>query len=144
MYESLPRQGPGKRDCAARALRLCAGLPRTPVIVDLGCGDDAISYMSCLIDFAAAFSTAHAHMNPGGVLVTTPHSAPDLGRWQQKDRTKRGGTIPGIDEEPSGRGPISACRICSGSSGFKRIPPQISGNCLSNHPGWLFLFPDHW
>lgn len=38
VYESLPRQGPGNRDCAARALRLCAGLPRTPVIVDLGCG----------------------------------------------------------------------------------------------------------
>lgn len=38
VYESLPRQGPGNRDCTARALRLCAGLPRTPVIVDLGCG----------------------------------------------------------------------------------------------------------
>lgn len=38
VYESLPRQGPGNRDCAARALRLCAGLPRTPMIVDLGCG----------------------------------------------------------------------------------------------------------
>jgi len=38
VYESLPRQGPGNRDCAAKALRLCMGLPRTPVIVDLGCG----------------------------------------------------------------------------------------------------------
>ena len=38
VYESLPRQGPGNRDCAARALRLCAGLPRAPMIVDLGCG----------------------------------------------------------------------------------------------------------
>ncbi len=34
--------------------------------------DDAISYMSCLADFAAAFRTAYAHLNPGGVLVTTP------------------------------------------------------------------------
>lgn len=36
LYESLPRKGPGNR--AARALRLCVGLPRIPVIVDLGCG----------------------------------------------------------------------------------------------------------
>ncbi len=38
VFESLPRQGPGNGDCAARALRLCTGLPRTPMIVDLGCG----------------------------------------------------------------------------------------------------------
>ena len=38
VYENLPRQGPGNRDCAARALRLCAGLPRAKTIVDLGCG----------------------------------------------------------------------------------------------------------
>lgn len=34
--------------------------------------DDAISHMNCLADFAAAFRTAHAHLNPGGVLVVTP------------------------------------------------------------------------
>ena len=34
--------------------------------------DDALSYMSCLADFAAAFRTAYAHLNPGGVLVATP------------------------------------------------------------------------
>ena len=38
VYENLPRQGPGNRDCAAKALRLCTGLPRVPMIVDLGCG----------------------------------------------------------------------------------------------------------
>lgn len=38
VFESLPRQGPGSRDCAARALRLCEGLPAAPVILDLGCG----------------------------------------------------------------------------------------------------------
>ena len=38
VYESLPRQGPGSRDCAVRALGLCVGLPRTPEILDLGCG----------------------------------------------------------------------------------------------------------
>ena len=34
--------------------------------------DDAISYMSCLADFVAAFRTASAHLNPRGVLVVTP------------------------------------------------------------------------
>lgn len=34
--------------------------------------DDAISYMSCLTDLVAAFRIAHAHLNPGGVLVVTP------------------------------------------------------------------------
>ena len=34
--------------------------------------DDAISYMSCLADFVAAFRTASVHLNPGGVLVATP------------------------------------------------------------------------
>jgi len=38
VYESLPRQGPGNRDCVARALRLCKELPQTPVVLDLGCG----------------------------------------------------------------------------------------------------------
>lgn len=34
--------------------------------------DDAISHMSCLADFVAAFRSAHAHLNSGGVLVATP------------------------------------------------------------------------
>jgi SAM-dependent methyltransferase len=34
--------------------------------------DDAISHMTCLADFMAAFRTAAAHLNPGGVLVATP------------------------------------------------------------------------
>jgi SAM-dependent methyltransferase len=34
--------------------------------------DDAISHINCLTDFTAAFRTAHAHLNPGGVLVVTP------------------------------------------------------------------------
>ncbi len=34
--------------------------------------DDAISHMTCLTDFVAAFRTASAHLNPGGVLVATP------------------------------------------------------------------------
>ncbi len=38
VYEALPRQGPGNRACAARALSLCRGLPPSPAVVDLGCG----------------------------------------------------------------------------------------------------------
>jgi SAM-dependent methyltransferase len=38
VYESLPRQGPGNRACAARALGLCADLSKSPAILDLGCG----------------------------------------------------------------------------------------------------------
>lgn len=38
VYEHLPRQGPGNRDCATRALGLCHELPRPATILDLGCG----------------------------------------------------------------------------------------------------------
>lgn len=38
VYETLPRQGPGNRACAARALGLCRDLPEFPEILDLGCG----------------------------------------------------------------------------------------------------------
>jgi hypothetical protein len=34
VYESLPRQGPGNRDCAARALGLCRELQECPAILD--------------------------------------------------------------------------------------------------------------
>jgi SAM-dependent methyltransferase len=38
VFESLPRQGPGNRASAARALALCTELPDSPRILDLGCG----------------------------------------------------------------------------------------------------------
>ncbi len=38
VYEYLPRQGPGNRASAARALALCADLPEAARILDLGCG----------------------------------------------------------------------------------------------------------
>ena len=38
VYENLPRQGPGNRACAARALGLCRDLPHSASILDLGCG----------------------------------------------------------------------------------------------------------
>jgi ubiquinone/menaquinone biosynthesis C-methylase UbiE len=44
VFEPLPRQGPGSRSSAARALALCAGLPAAPVILDLGCGAGAQTF----------------------------------------------------------------------------------------------------
>jgi SAM-dependent methyltransferase len=38
VFENLPRQGPGSRACAARALSLCSELPKSPAVIDLGCG----------------------------------------------------------------------------------------------------------
>lgn len=38
VFGPLPRQGPGSRACAARALALCRELPPCPAVVDLGCG----------------------------------------------------------------------------------------------------------
>ena len=38
LYEGLPRQGPGNRACAAKALGLCRDLPPAPAVLDLGCG----------------------------------------------------------------------------------------------------------
>jgi len=38
VFENLPRQGPGNRTCAARALGFCHELREFPAILDLGCG----------------------------------------------------------------------------------------------------------
>jgi SAM-dependent methyltransferase len=38
LFEPLPRQGPGNRACAERALALCRDLPAAPAVIDLGCG----------------------------------------------------------------------------------------------------------
>ncbi|MFP4367649.1 MAG: class I SAM-dependent methyltransferase [Bacteroidales bacterium] len=44
VYENLPRQGPGNLACSAQALDLCSGLPKSPVILDLGCGVGAQTF----------------------------------------------------------------------------------------------------
>ena len=38
VFEALPRQGPGNRTCAAKALAFCRDLPPSPTVLDLGCG----------------------------------------------------------------------------------------------------------
>ncbi len=70
MYEGLPRQGPGNRGSAARALGLCQGLPPTPAVLDVGCGvggqtlhlaeltDGSITAMDSHAPFVAALTAA--------------------------------------------------------------------------------------
>ena len=41
VFEPLPRQGPGNLASAERALALCADLPASPRVLDLGCGSGA-------------------------------------------------------------------------------------------------------
>lgn len=62
LYESLPRQGPGNRACAARALALCRDLPPTPAVLDLGCG--------------AGGQTLHlAELTSGPIVALDSHAA---------------------------------------------------------------------
>jgi SAM-dependent methyltransferase len=70
VYEPLPRQGPGNRSCAARALGLCTDLPPTPRIVDLGCG--------------AGGQTLHlAELTAGSILAIDTH-APSIERLRAR------------------------------------------------------------
>ncbi len=57
--------------------------------------DDAISHMTCLTDFMAAFRTAHAHLNPGGVLVATPDLT--IETFQQNKTSATPATRDGLD-----------------------------------------------
>jgi len=66
LYESLPRQGPGNRDCAARALALCRDLPLAPAVLDLGCG--------------AGGQTLHLADLTSGSIVALDNHAPSIER----------------------------------------------------------------
>ena len=59
--------------------------------------DDAISYMTCLADLAAAFRTASAHLHPGGVLVATPDVTTETFRQNKTIATP--GTRTGTRDE---------------------------------------------
>ena len=41
VFEALPRQGPGNRASAVKALSLCGELPPAPAVLDVGCGTGA-------------------------------------------------------------------------------------------------------
>ncbi|MEW5773474.1 MAG: class I SAM-dependent methyltransferase [Thermodesulfobacteriota bacterium] len=66
LYESLPRQGPGNRECAARALALCRDLPPTVAALDLGCG--------------VGGQTLHLAELISGPIVAMDRHAPSIGR----------------------------------------------------------------
>lgn len=50
--------------------------------------DDAISHMNCRTDFEAAFRIAHAHLNPGGVLIATPDVTTETFRQNRTTTTE--------------------------------------------------------
>ena len=56
--------------------------------------DDAISHMSSRADFVAALRTAHAHLEPGGVMVATPDVTTETFR---QNRTTTTAAREGID-----------------------------------------------
>jgi len=67
LYESLPRQGPGNRACAEKALGLCRDLPSAPAILDLGCG--------------VGGQTLHlAELLPGAIITALDSHAPNIER----------------------------------------------------------------
>lgn len=66
LYESLPRQGPGNRACAARALALCRDLPPAPAVIDLGCG--------------VGGQTLHLAELTSGTIVAVDSHAPSIER----------------------------------------------------------------
>ncbi len=57
--------------------------------------DDAISHLNCRADFVAAFRSAHAHLNPGGVLVATPDVTTET--FRQNKTTVTRSTRDGLD-----------------------------------------------
>jgi len=70
VYEPLPRQGPGNRASAARALDLCGDLPPSPEVLDLGCG--------------AGGQTLHLAELTSGSIVAMDSHAPSIERLRAK------------------------------------------------------------
>lgn len=61
LFEGLPRQGPGNRASAVKALRLCRDLPLSPMVLDLGCGVGAQTlYLSELTPGTIVAIDSHA------------------------------------------------------------------------------------
>ncbi len=74
VYEALPRQGPGNRACAAKALGLCRELPPSPAVLDLGCG--------------VGGQTLHlAELTSGSILALDSH-APSIERLKATVRER--------------------------------------------------------
>lgn len=70
VFESLPRQGPGNRACAQRALGYCDGLPAAPDVLDLGCG--------------VGGQTLHLAELTEGVIIAVDSHAPSIERLRMR------------------------------------------------------------
>ncbi|HTP26771.1 MAG TPA: class I SAM-dependent methyltransferase [Anaeromyxobacteraceae bacterium] len=68
VHEALPRQGPGNRACAVKALGLCPGLAPSPAVLDLGCGSGG--------------QTLHLAELTSGTIVALDRHAPSIERLQ--------------------------------------------------------------
>lgn len=69
LFGSLPRQGPGSRACAERALALCGRLPPSPRVLDLGCGSGG--------------QTLHLAALTDGVIVAVDVHEPGIRRLER-------------------------------------------------------------
>jgi len=69
VFEDLPRQGPGNRNCAIKALGLCRELTEFPAILDLGCG--------------VGGQTLHLAELTSGSIVAVDRHAPSIKRLQE-------------------------------------------------------------
>lgn len=75
VFEPLPRQGPGSRSSAKRALDLCAGLTQSPAVLDLGSG--------------AGAQTFHLAELTTGTIIAIDNHAPNIERLRS-EVTERG------------------------------------------------------
>ncbi|RLW70628.1 MAG: SAM-dependent methyltransferase [spirochete symbiont of Stewartia floridana] len=69
VFEALPRQGPGNRSSAAKALSLCRDLPPFPAVIDLGCG--------------VGGQTIHLAALTAGTIVALDKHAPSIRQLRQ-------------------------------------------------------------
>ena len=91
VYEPLPRQGPGNRACAEKALAVCRELPQVPEVLDLGCG--------------VGGQTLHlADLTRGSIMAVDSHE-PSIERFQSTSSIVTGvsrcsSTSQGADAPP--------------------------------------------
>jgi SAM-dependent methyltransferase len=99
--------------------------------------DDAISHMNTRADFAAAFRAACAHLNPGGVLITTPDVTTETFRQNETTCTPAVG--------PTLKGPVAATFI---ENHFDPDPADSHYEAtllyLIRRNGRLRVATDHW
>jgi SAM-dependent methyltransferase len=99
--------------------------------------DDAISHMNTRADFAAAFRSAFAHLNPGGVLIATPDVTTETFRQNETTCTAAAG--------PTAKGPVAATFI---ENHFDPDPADDHYEAtllyLIRRKGRLRVAADHW